>query len=98
VEQQPDPYTDLDSATESLLTGLGEEAGSRQAKVRQALESVKSRVQPATWTAFELTTLENLSGKEAAEQTGLSVASVHVARSRVAAMLRKELASLGVEA
>jgi RNA polymerase sigma factor (sigma-70 family) len=99
LEQQADADVDAeaDAATDVLVADLDEQAGERDAKVRRAIAQVRGRVQEQTWEIFELTALRNRPGKEVAEQTGRTIAAVHMARSRVAAMLREELARLGVE-
>jgi RNA polymerase sigma-70 factor (ECF subfamily) len=55
---------------------------------------VKLRVDPPTWNAFHLTAVEGLSGAEAAERTGLKVATVFVAKSRVQKLLQDEVRAL----
>ncbi len=55
-----------------------------------AMERVKSRVKPMTWAAFQLTTVDGLSGVAAAESLQMPVAHVFVAKSRVQKMLQKE--------
>lgn len=95
LEQQADP--DADTATDLLVADLAEQASERDAQVRQAVATVRGRVQESTWEIFELITFRNHSSKEVAEQTGRTIAAVHMARSRVAAMLREELAKLEVD-
>lgn len=58
---------------------------------------VKARVMPHTWEAFRLLAVEGLSGKDAAERTGMTVPAAVVARSKVARMLREEVAKLTAE-
>jgi RNA polymerase sigma-70 factor (ECF subfamily) len=55
---------------------------------------VRLRVAPKTWDAFRLTALEGLSGAAAAEQLGMKVAAVFVAKSEVQRLLREEVAAL----
>jgi RNA polymerase sigma factor (sigma-70 family) len=52
---------------------------------------VRRRVTGPTWEAFRRTALEGQSGKEASTATGLRVAQVFVARSRVLKLLRQEV-------
>jgi RNA polymerase sigma factor (sigma-70 family) len=55
---------------------------------------VQARVMPHTWEAFRLLAVEGLSGREAAERTGMTVPAAVVARSKVAKMLREEVAKM----
>ena len=48
----------------------------------------------STWQAFWLTAVDGLKPKEAAEQVGLSVGAVYIARTRVTARLKEEVATL----
>lgn len=59
-----------------------------------AEQRVRLRVQDRTWNAYALTTQQNVSPADAAEQTGLRVAEVYVAKSRVLKMLREEVRRL----
>jgi RNA polymerase sigma factor (sigma-70 family) len=77
-----------DSLAEELNARLEEEERAAQA----AIEQVKARVEPRTWSAFWLTAVEQRKGAEASAQLGMTVAAVHVAKSRVSAMLRDALA------
>ena len=56
---------------------------------------VKLRVQPHTWQAYALTAKEQKKPAEAAEEVGMPVSEVYVARSRVIKMLRQEVERLG---
>ncbi|MCO8123937.1 sigma-70 family RNA polymerase sigma factor [Stieleria sp. TO1_6] len=62
--------------------------------VRQVLQSVKTEFESKTWDAFWLTTIENRTAGWVAESTGLSVASVYQAKSRVLRRLRSRIAEL----
>ena len=59
-----------------------------------AMDQVKGEFQPSTWQAFWLTAVEGRSASEAAQQTGLSVGAVYVAKSRVLARLKTEVQAL----
>lgn len=59
-----------------------------------AMFRVQQRVAAQTWEAFRLTTLEGLSGAEAARQTQMPVAHVFVAKRRVQKMLQEEIRRL----
>jgi RNA polymerase sigma factor (sigma-70 family) len=59
-----------------------------------AAARVKSRVDPSTWEAFQLTAVEGISGAQAAERIRVKVANVFVAKGRVQKMLQEELRAL----
>jgi RNA polymerase sigma-70 factor (ECF subfamily) len=58
------------------------------------LDMLEEEFQPLTLQAFRRLALDGVSGAVAAEELGLSVAAVYVARSRVLARLRKEAEGL----
>lgn len=62
--------------------------------VKNALDQVRSEFEATTWSAFWQTTMEGTLAKDVAEDTGLSVASVYQAKSRVLRRLRQRLAEL----
>lgn len=66
----------------------------RREVYRQAAVIVQRQVQPATWDAFRRSTLLNQSVNEVSQQTGLTVGSVYVARSRVLSRLRAAVAEI----
>jgi RNA polymerase sigma-70 factor (ECF subfamily) len=70
------------------------EAGYDYELLELASARVRARVEPRTWSAFRLTALEGRSGAEASSASGLSVAAVFMAKSRVQKMLREEVARL----
>ncbi|MDX2036177.1 MAG: sigma-70 family RNA polymerase sigma factor [Isosphaeraceae bacterium] len=55
----------------------------------QVIDTVRFEVGPVAWGAFWLTTHENLTGAEAAEQLGISPSAVYTAKSRIIKTLRK---------
>jgi DNA-directed RNA polymerase specialized sigma24 family protein len=59
-----------------------------------AMEAVKQRVEPQTWEAFRLTTIEGLSGAEAGSRLGQLVGTVFVAKHRVQKLLVEEIRRL----
>ncbi len=67
---------------------------SSAALLRVALERIRPDFEPATWRAFEVVWLENHSPDDAAQETGLAVYSVYMAKSRVLKRLRQELLAL----
>lgn len=62
--------------------------------LEEAQARVRLRVEARTWQAFHLLAVEQLSGAEAAQRTGMKVASVYVARERVQKMLQQEIQRL----
>ena len=58
------------------------------------LDLVQEEFEPATLQAFRRLALDGASGHEAAEELGLSVAAVYVAKSRVLARIRQEAEGL----
>lgn len=59
-----------------------------------AIARVRLRVEPQTWEAFRLQALEGLSGARTAEQLGLKVGLVFVAKGRVQKLIQQELQAL----
>ncbi|QDT13317.1 ECF RNA polymerase sigma factor SigE [Planctomycetes bacterium K23_9] len=62
--------------------------------VRRVLKSVRVEFEETTWRAFWLTTIESQSPSLVADSTGLSVASVYQAKSRILRRLRQAMAEL----
>lgn len=61
----------------------------RQRLFEWASGQVQQEVKPATWRAFSLTAIDELTAEEASAATGLSPGAVYVARCRVTARLRE---------
>lgn len=61
---------------------------------RRAADRVRREVKEATWLAFELTALQQLSVERAAEVLALSTGSVYAARSRVMRRIRDAVLQL----
>ena len=59
-----------------------------------AAEKVRDRVMPHTWEVFKLLAVDGMTGREAAAKTGMTVPAAMVARSKVARMLREEVARM----
>ena len=55
----------------------------------RAIDQVRGDFHEQTWQAFWLTAMEGKKAKEAAEQLGLSVTAVYMAKSRVTTELKK---------
>lgn len=62
----------------------------QQMVVARALEFLRDRFEERVWKAFWLTTVDGRSTTEAADELGMSVGAVYVARSRVLTSLRRE--------
>lgn len=62
--------------------------------LEEAMARVRKRVEPQTWEAFRLTSLEGLSGAEAAVRIPMKEAMVFIARGRVLKLLRQEVQNL----
>jgi len=58
-------------------------------------ERVRNRVHEKTWRAFELMVIHEFTGEQVANELGISVSSVYVAKFNVMRMLRDEAAVLG---
>jgi RNA polymerase sigma-70 factor, ECF subfamily len=52
---------------------------------------VRARVRPRTWEAYQLTTVGQLSGAQAAHRLGMRVVTVYKAKSSVIRMIREEM-------
>ena len=63
----------------------------RREVFRWAAERVKTQVKEATWGAFWMTSVDQLTIPQAAESLGISVGAVHIARSRVRSRLREQI-------
>ncbi|MEM9589242.1 MAG: sigma-70 family RNA polymerase sigma factor [Planctomycetota bacterium] len=63
----------------------------------EAERRVRERVAPHTWLAFEMIERQNVGIDQIAAATGLKVAMVYVARSKVRKMLKQELELLETE-
>lgn len=59
-----------------------------------ASERVRGEFKPATWEAFWLTSVQGFEAVAAAEKLSMSVGAVYIARSRVLARLREEVAKM----
>lgn len=79
-------------AREDLVQRLDEEFD--RELFDEAAARVRMRVTPRTWEAFERTAIRGESGADAAKATGMKVATVFVARSKVQKMLQEELRKL----
>jgi RNA polymerase sigma-70 factor (ECF subfamily) len=79
-------------ARDDLVTRLEEEFD--RELLEQATVRVRLRVEPRTWAAFCLRTLDGLSGAEAAKRLDMKVTTVYVATFKVQRMLREEMQKL----
>jgi RNA polymerase sigma-70 factor (ECF subfamily) len=67
-----------------------------QELLAEAMRRARQRVAPQTWEAFRLTTLEGLSGADAAERIPMAVSQVFVAKRRVQKTIQDEIRNLQV--
>ena len=79
-------------AREDLIRRLEEEFDLEL--LEAATRIVRRRVTPQTWEAYQLTTSGGLSGAEAADRLGMSVAAVFMAKSSVKGMLQEQIRTL----
>lgn len=90
------------SAAQARLLEAAEPTGDTSVPIAQAridlahrlLSLVEGDFEPRTWQAFWRTTVDGLTAREAAEQLGMTVGAVYMAKSRVLARLRDELSGL----
>jgi RNA polymerase sigma-70 factor (ECF subfamily) len=76
-------------AVAALVEALEQEA---QLELLRAAEArVEARVQPHTWRAYRLTALEQQPAAAVAQELGMPLAEVYVAKSRVLRLLRQEV-------
>jgi RNA polymerase sigma-70 factor (ECF subfamily) len=92
--------TDADSlaldelpAAEELLEDIWEREWRREV-FAQACRVVRPQVRPATWEAFHRTAVRGEPGADVAEDLGISLAAVYLARGRVFARLREYVENL----
>ncbi len=87
-----------DSAIHSLLESqsVSQDKEEFQVEYRRsvfqwAASRIETQVQPATWQAFYRTSVQLASVRHVAEELGLTIGAVYIARSRVMARLREEV-------
>ena len=78
------------------LRGRMEDAFDREL-LGLAMHRVEKRVKPANWRAFQLTAIDQRPGAEAAQELGMTVARVFIAKHRVQRMLEEEMRILSGE-
>lgn len=66
----------------------------RRDMFREAAARVAQRIDARTWNAFHMQVQERLPGQEVANRTGMTLAAVYMAKSRVLKMMREEVRSL----
>lgn len=65
-----------------------------QELLQLAMQRVRDRVEPQTWLVFELLAVQQLSGVEVAQRTGMKIATAFATRSKVQRLLRTEIDTL----
>jgi RNA polymerase sigma-70 factor (ECF subfamily) len=88
LAEQPDPGPDLEAAWEQEY---------QLHLFRLAAAAVQESFAPTTWQAFWRTAVEGHSAAAVAQELGLSVGAVYVARSRVLARLAEQVQRLQSE-
>jgi RNA polymerase sigma-70 factor (ECF subfamily) len=86
---------DLPEPLAALPADLDDVLSEELASVSRVVEAVRFEVGADAWAAFWLTTMDGLSGAEAAARLGKTPSAVYVAKSRVLARLRAALGSSG---
>ena len=89
--QWVDPAADDIASTVDSAVDVG---AAKHAVEQQMLRDIAAEFENKTWQAFWLTTVDAKTAAEAARATGISVASVYQAKSRVLRRLRQRLAEL----
>lgn len=79
-------------AREDMLRLIEQQAEAEAMEI--AIGRVKMRVHAKTWEAFKLLALDDADGKSIADQLGMSISSVYVARHNVQKMLAEEIDKL----
>ena len=87
------PLQLLQNVPDHLDDSISEADIDRQLPGR-VLELVQTEIEPRTWQAFWLTTVEEQSAREVAEQLEMPLASVYQAKSRVLRRIRRRLTEL----
>ena len=89
-----DTFASLDDsgALNELVNQI--ESEYEQELLREAEQRVRLRVKPHTWSAYQLTAVEQRTSTEVARTLQMPVAEVYVAKSRVIKMLREEVRRL----
>jgi RNA polymerase sigma-70 factor (ECF subfamily) len=79
-----------DPAVEGLTRELAGQM-ERDQQAREACQRVRQRVEPNTWQAFWLTTVEGQSAADVAQQLGMKKGTVLVYKRRVLKMIQSEV-------
>ncbi len=79
-------------AREDMLLLIEQQAEAEAMEI--AISRVKTRVHAKTWEAFKMLALDDVDGKSIADQLGMSISSVYVARHNVQKMLTEEIDKL----
>lgn len=82
----------IDVACEKLVDSFDKEA--QRELFDLSASAVKARVAESTWQAFELSAIQGIAGAQVAEQLGMQLSNVYVARGRVQRMISEMIAEL----
>ena len=90
--EDPDRFRAILDSRAALddLRGRMEDAFDREL-LDLAMRRVEKRVKPANWRAFQLTAIDQRPGAEAAQDLGMTVARIFIAKHRVQHMLEEEM-------
>ncbi len=66
--------------------------------LQTALKRIRGHFEPATWRAFERVWIDNCPARQAADELGMAVESVYLAKSRVLKRLEQEIRMLAEDA
>ncbi len=104
ARRQREPQGAGDSSMRAMLerpadfdTTSGDVLGYRREVFRHAAEQVRTEFAPSSWAAFWRTAVDGLKPEQAAQELGLSVGAVYIARSRAMARLRKFVQTIAAE-
>lgn len=71
-----------------------DESDFRREAILFAASRIRCQIEPVTWQAFWLTSVEGLDCNEASKQLGIDIGSVYTARSRVLRRVREQMSMM----
>lgn len=82
---------------EPIISGLEERFNEQLSILRRACDEVRRKADAATWSAFELTYLDEVPAAEVAQRLGIKVANVYVYKQRIIDRLKAVVQRLSGE-